>query len=174
MNKSDLIPSDEQERKEYAAKMSLIGIFLAIFVAFASRRPFTRKYQSELKLGPFDIALLGVSTFRLGRLAAFDTVAEPIRRPFTRTVRDESGAGETVEPRGTGIQRAIGELISCPICAGTWIAAALVYGLHLLPGPTRVFMTIMGSIGFAEMLNALTEALSWISQAARRLAGNHH
>jgi hypothetical protein len=34
-------------------------------------------------------------------------------------------------------------------------------------------MTIMGSIGFAEVLNAFTEALSWTGQAARNLSGNN-
>jgi hypothetical protein len=173
MKTAGLLPADKLKRQEYTAKLTLIGIFWSVFVAFVSRRPFSRKQQKELDLGPYELALLGVATYRLGRLAAFDKVAEPLRQPFTETVPDETGAGETVEPRGGGIQRALGELISCPICAGTWIAAALVYSLHLIPDPTRIFLTIMGSIGLAELLNALTEALSWTGQAARRLAGNH-
>jgi hypothetical protein len=46
-----------------------------------------------------------------------------------------------------------------------------VYALHLLPGPARVFMTIMSTIGAAEMLNALIEQWSWAGAAARRKAG---
>jgi hypothetical protein len=173
MKNDSILPVEKEKRVEYTTKLTLIGIFWALFVAFTSRRPFYRKHQKELQLGPYDLALLGVSTFRLGRLTAFDKVAEPLRRPFTETVLDNTGAGDTVEPRGSGAQRAIGELLSCPICAGTWIAAGLVYGLHIIPGPTRIFMTIMGSIGFAEVLNAFTEALSWTGQAARGLSGNH-
>jgi hypothetical protein len=65
-----------------------------------------------------------------------------------------------------------GDLIACPICAGTWIAAALVYGLELAPRPTRVLMAIMSAIGLGELLNALTEMLSWTGQAAREQAGS--
>jgi hypothetical protein len=63
-------------------------------------------------------------------------VTEPYRAPFTQTVSDCTVSGDTVEATVTGWQRAIGELIACPICTGTWVAAALVYGLELAPRPT--------------------------------------
>jgi hypothetical protein len=162
----------KKETQEYATKMTLIGLFLAIFVALTTRGPLKQQNNKNgPRVGPFDLALLGISTFRLGRLAAFDTVADPLRKPFTKVEEDEYGAGDTVIPVEEGWRKALGELISCPICAGTWMAAGLVYGLHLLPGPTRIFMMIMGSIGLAEILNSFTEALSWSGQAARKLAG---
>jgi hypothetical protein len=125
----------------------------------------------KLELRPLDLGLLGMATYRLGHLAANDKVFEFLRKPFTQTVPDESGAGMTVQPKGTGFRRVFGELISCPICAGTWIAAGLVYGLHLIPGPTRVFLTIMGAVGASELLNAMTKALNWAGQAARQEVG---
>jgi hypothetical protein len=103
----------------------------------------------------------------MGRLIAFDTIAEPLRAPFTKTVPDDSGAGDTVVAAGTGAREKIGELLSCPICAGTWIAAGLVYGLQFFPTPTRLLITIMSAIGFAELLNAATEAMTWAGQAQR-------
>jgi len=96
---------------------------------------------------------------------------EPYRAPFTETIPDDSGAGATVEPTGEGWRRAVGELIACPICTGTWIAAVLVYGLQVLPGPTRALMAIMSVIGIGEVLNAATEALSWHAQLARERVG---
>ena len=158
-------------KQEYATKLSLIGIFLSIFSVFISRMSVWRRNQEEFNIKPFDLALLGFATFRLGRLVAYDRVAEPLRFPFTETVPDVSGAGESVEARGTGVRQSLGQLISCPICAGTWIAAGLVYGLHSLPNPTRVFLAIMGTAGVAELLNALTEALSWLARLARAIAG---
>jgi hypothetical protein len=107
----------------------------------------------------------------MGRLIAFDRVMEPYRAPFTQTVPDSTGAGDTVEPKGSGWRRAIGELISCPICAGTWIAAVLTYSLELAPRPTRLLMTIMGAIGLGELFHTLTEALCWVGQHAREKAG---
>ena len=151
-----------------ATYLTLTGLFLALFAAFAMRERGGRKV---FDLGPLDLLMLGLATFRLGRLAAYDKVTETLRLPFTRTTRDSSGAGDTVVPKGRGVRRAIGELISCPICAGTWIGAALVYGLDIVPRPTRAFMAIMSAIGLAELLNAATEALSWSGQAAREEAG---
>lgn len=161
----------QPEKQEHATKLTLMGLFLTLFAAVAANLPLRRGARQAVELRPFDLAMLGMSTYRLGRLAAFDKVAEPLRQPFAETRPDETGAGETVEPRGTGVQRALGELISCPICAGTWIAAGLVYALQLFPGPTRLFLAMMSAIGIAELLNALTEALSWSGQAARKEAG---
>jgi Protein of unknown function (DUF1360) len=62
-------------------------------------------------------------------------------------------------------------VFSCPICVGTWVAAILTYGLHLLPGPTRVLLTILSAAGAAELLGATTEALSWGGAVARRRVG---
>jgi hypothetical protein len=119
------------------------------------------------------MALLGLATFRLGRLLAYDKVSEPLRAPFTRVVADSSGAGDTVVARAGAVREVFGELLACPVCAGTWMATGLVLGLSILPGPTRVLMTIMAATGAAELLNAVHEALSWSGRLAREEAGDH-
>jgi len=164
------MPTRTAERQGHGAKLALITIFLAAFLGFVGGTPARRRHARRLDLPLSDWVLLVGSTFRLGRLVAFDKIFDPLRAPFTVTKLDETGAGQTVEPRGQGAQRAIGELISCPICAGTWISAGLVYALHLIPGTARLFMTIMSTIGIVELLNALTEHLSWMSQFARKEA----
>ena len=58
--------------------------------------------------------------------------------------------------------------MSCPICLGTWFAAALVYGLHLVPRPTRVLLAVMSTTGVAELCYSITEWLDWNARAARR------
>jgi hypothetical protein len=158
-------------QQEFATKITLVGVFLSLFAAFISRLSVWRKEQREFSIKPFDLTLLGLATFRLGRLVSYDRVTEPFRHPFTETVPDSTGAGETVVPRGNGIRQTIGQLLSCPICSGTWIAAGLVYGLVSLPNATRVFLAIMGTTGLVEIVNAFTEALSWTGQLARKLAG---
>jgi hypothetical protein len=159
------------DSQDYATKLALSGLFLSLVMAFGWRMPATKKKDKALKLKATDLALLGVATHRLGRLVAYDKIAEPFRLPFAETVPDSLGAGKTTTARGEGIRRALGELITCPICAGTWIAAGLVYGLHLLPNPTRLLITIMGVTGIAEMLNALVEALSWFGLVERKEFG---
>lgn len=154
---------------EQAAKVTLITLFLSLFAAFALVK--RGKLRREFNVRPFDLALLGFATYRLGRLASYDKVTEPLRQPFTKTVPDSYGASKTVVPKGEGARRALGQLLSCPICSGTWIAAILVFGLDLAPGLTRVFLAVMSAIGVAELLNAATEALQWIGEARRKEVG---
>ena len=120
-----------------------------------------------------DLLLLTFATFRLGRMIAYDQVSEPLRYPFAQTVPDEFGTGETVAPRTDvgGVMYSFGQLISCPICTGTWVAAGLVYLLNTLTGPTRVFLSILGSVGIAEMLDAMSETFCWVGQLARARTG---
>ncbi len=158
---------DALERQ--ATKLSLITIFFGTMAAFSTR---VVHRDRELALSPFDLLLLGLTSFRTGRILAYERVAEPIREPFTETRPDDTGVGETVVAEGTGARFAIGELLSCPICVATWVAAGLVYGLHLLPRPTRVFLAIMSATGVAEIVYELTEFLSWGARAARRESGD--
>ncbi len=161
------MPADKKpvQKAQRATYMTLMGIFASLFGVVS----LTRGKQLELK--PLDLALLGLATYRSGHLVSYDKVTEEIRKPFTETKPDGSGAGTTVVPKGAGVQKALGELISCPICAGTWMAALMVYGLLLLPGPTRVFMAIMSATGIAEWLNSSGEAMKWSSLVARNEVG---
>lgn len=158
-----------KQAQERATYMALTGLFLTTFVLFSSRR---RRESDVAKLEARDLVMLGFATYRLGHLISFDKVTEPLRLPFTETKMDDFGAAMTVEARGEGARRALGELVSCPICSGTWVAAALVYALHLFPGPARIFITMLGAIGMGEVLHSLTEALSWTATRARKQSGN--
>lgn len=157
------------KQQEYAAKLALVFVFLGGFgaVVWIGRKIAAGEFQPNA----LDLLLLGLAAFRLGRLVAYDLIMEPLRSPVAHTIPDESGAGDNVEARGAGAQRALGQLISCPICAGTWIAALLSYGLYLLPGPTRLFLIIAAAMGLAELINSLVEALCWSSQLARTQTG---
>jgi len=64
------------------------------------------------------------------------------------------------------VRRALGELVSCPTCIGTWIAAGSVYGLRLAPAQTRAFLAFMAAGGVAELLDYATEALDKGGRAA--------
>lgn len=150
---------------ERSSKLTLAGAFLGLLGAFSA---LLRRRNEQMQLRPLDLAMLGLSTYRTGRLLAFERVAQPLRAPVTETVPDGSGAGEAIVATGKGWRWTLGELVSCPICIGTWVAAGLVYGLHLAPRPTRVFLAIMSSTGVAQILTETTEALTWAGRAARK------
>ncbi|MBN1992439.1 MAG: DUF1360 domain-containing protein [Anaerolineae bacterium] len=153
--------------EQHLTYMAITGVFWTIFAVFNLLRK-----GKTLHLKPFDFVLLAFSALRMGRLIAYDLVTQPYRAPFTETVPDSYGASEIVVPKQSGWRRAVGELVSCPICSGTWAAAALVYALQIAPGPTRIFIAIMGAIGAGEILNALTESLSWGGESSRKQAGH--
>jgi hypothetical protein len=163
--------NSSSRRTESIAKVILTLVFLGGFAFFTGWMLWVGPGLDMFRLSAMELTLLAFATYRLGRLIAYDRVMEPFRRFFTETVPDATGAGESVEPRGTGFQQAIGQLICCPICAGTWVAALLTYALVLFPGPARVFLTMSAAIGAAEVLGAFTEAMSWGGQYARTAAG---
>lgn len=152
---------------EQTTKVALAGTFLGLLTGFSA---VLRQRDEQVELRPFDLALLGLATYRTGRLVAYERVAAPLRDPLTETVPDGSGAGEAVVAAGAGWRWALGELVSCPICIGTWISAGLVYGLHLAPRPTRVFLAVMSATGVAQILSETTEALTWSSRSDRKQA----
>jgi len=164
-------PESNSLRREHNTKVVLVTIFLGGFALFTGWMLIAGPGLDVFKLSAMDLVLLSFSTFRLGRLVAYDKVLDPFRKFFTDVGPDPTGAGDTVEPKGKGVQQVLGQLICCPICAGTWIAAMLTYLLYLFPGPTHVFLTMTAAIGIAELLGAATEAMSWTGQQARTISG---
>lgn len=163
--------SEHSKKREYLAKLILIVIFLGGLAAFLAYMTFYGPGLSAFRLSWLDLVLLVFATYRLGHLISYDRVTEPLRLLFTETLPDSTGAGETVEAKGEGFQQAIGQLICCPICSGTWVAAVLVYALYLWPDPVRVFLAMTAAVGAAELLNAAGEAFSWTGQHQRVMSG---
>jgi hypothetical protein len=146
----------------YTLLSGLFNLGLALFC--------WRKKPEQITLK--DWGLLTLATFRMSRLIAYDTVMQPYRAPVVEVVPHDSGAGETTQAKpGRGIKRAIGEMIACPICNGTWISAGLVYGLCLAPNYTRTLITVMSAVGAAEVLQGAFEALQWNGELARHRTG---
>jgi hypothetical protein len=139
---------DEQLLAEYAAMLAFYIASVAVLTGIASQ-------QSRLpkRFGLLDLALLGVATHKLSRLVAKDRITGIIRAPFVTYIRS-AGAGEVEEePRGRGVQRGIGNLVSCPYCMGPWSATALAFGFLFAPRVTRFFAGILGSVAISDFLH---------------------
>ncbi|MDP9094450.1 MAG: DUF1360 domain-containing protein [Actinomycetota bacterium] len=92
-------------------------------------------------LSPWDVAQLAVATHKVSRRIAKDPVTSPFRAPFA-TYEGPSAPGELREDvRGHGLQHSVGELLTCPMCLGQWVATAFVFGLIAAPGPVRLMMS---------------------------------
>jgi hypothetical protein len=149
-----------------AGYVALSGIFNIILAIFCWRR---RPDQ----IGMRDWGLLALATFRLSRMLAYDKVMEAYRSPVVETVPHDSGAGLTTQAHSdaTGFKKAMGEMISCPVCNGTWISAGLVYGMCFAPNLTRTLLMIMSAVGASEIMQAAFEKLQWEGELARHRAG---
>src|SRR4051794_6404528 len=105
-----------------------------------------------------DLALLTVGTHKLSRLIAKDKVTSPLRAPFARYEEDAGPSEVSESPRGSGLRRAIGELITCPFCIGQWIAAAGLFGLLLAPRTTRFVASIFAIVAGSDFLQVAYKA----------------
>ena len=100
-----------------------------------------------------DIGLIGIATFRLSRLLTKDKVTSGLRAPFVKYERS-TGSGEVEEDaRGSGLQQAIGDMVTCPYCIGLWASTALTFGLLFAPRSTRVLASVLVSVAASDAAN---------------------
>jgi Protein of unknown function (DUF1360) len=139
---------DEQLLAEYA---TLLGFYLASVAVLAGIA--VKEDRLPKRFGLLDLALLGIATHKLSRIVAKDRVTSILRAPFVNYIRS-AGAGEVEEePRGRGIQRGIGHLVSCPYCTAPWCATALAFGLIFAPRVTRFFAGILAGVATSDFLH---------------------
>ncbi len=130
----------------YAITMSIYGVLTGAFAAWfaASGRRLPERVE------PYDLALMTIATHKSSRLITKDKILEPVRAPFTTFEGDAPAPAEVSErAKGSGLQRSIGELLTCPYCLSVWIATAFAAGYTVAPRLTRrvaaVFTAIFGS-----------------------------
>src|SRR3954464_8437884 len=77
-----------------------------------------------------DFVVLGAASFKAARTLSRDKVTSFVREPF---VEGEAYDGEDERPAGDGLRQAVGELVTCTRCIGTWTAAGLTATQVLAP-----------------------------------------
>jgi hypothetical protein len=138
----------------YAAFMAIFnGLFAAALVV--ARR---RGRQLPPRPAPADIVLIGVASHKFSRLIGKDKVTSPLRAPFTE-LEGRGGPGEFEErSRGTGVRKAIGELLICPYCLGLWVVAAFAVGLLFAPRLTRFVAAVFAALTLSDFLQVAYKA----------------
>ena len=139
------------EEEPLAHYVQLIGTYLLLSAgAFALLQRAGRPLPSRIPLR--DAALVGLATNRLSRLITRDKVTRAVRAPFTDVEQDPSGAAHE-EPRGEGITRAVGELLTCPRCAAMWASLALTIGYFVSPRVTRGASFLLGAAAISDLIH---------------------
>jgi hypothetical protein len=139
---------EELPTRDYAI---LVAIFNGVLATALLARTRSREPLPE-RIAVQDLALFALATQKLSRVITKDKVTSALRAPFTE-VEGKGGAGELEErSRGRGLRRAIGDLLTCPFCLGTWIASGMVYGCVFSPRITRTLASIFAVSGAADFL----------------------
>jgi hypothetical protein len=139
------------ERRPLAGYGALVALFNLLVAAGALAVRRSGK-QLPRRVPPSDVVLVGAATYKLARLITKEKVMAFARAPFTE-YQGEGGPAEVEErARGRGLRRAIGELLVCPYCLGTWIATAFTFGLVAAPRATRLVALVFTSVGIADFL----------------------
>ena len=112
-------------RAPYGAYAAILGSFAGSLARGGSRR--ARTGPPAPLGGPLDLAVLCAATFKAARAISRERVGSVVREPFVEVEVDPL-VGEPVEerPAGQGLRRAVGELVTCTRCAGTWAAGGLI------------------------------------------------
>lgn len=94
-----------------------------------------------------DLATLALATFKAARTIARDPVGGFIREPLVE--EEDPGA----------LQQALGELVTCTRCTGTWVAAGLGATQIVAPRFGRLLTWTLGAAGLNDFLQAGFAAL---------------
>jgi hypothetical protein len=139
----------------YGAYAAIIGCFTGgLAAAGGLARALRRDPSAHTWL---DFAALSVATFKVSRTIAKDEVTSFIREPF---VEEHAHEGDEHPVQTSGFDQAIGELVTCSRCVGTWAAGALAVTQVLAPRFGRLLTWSLAAAGMNDWLQAGFAALT--------------
>ena len=157
-----------QQSPPYAAYAAIMGTFCGgLALAGGLARLLGRDPREHNAL---DFAVLCAASFKAARTIARDEVTSFVREPFVEGHAHEGGE----EPIQTGdMQQAIGELVTCSRCIGTWCAAGLAATQIVAPRFGRLLTwSLAAAAGANDFLQAAFAAFTAKSnELERRTSG---
>ncbi|HEY5295296.1 MAG TPA: DUF1360 domain-containing protein [Gaiellaceae bacterium] len=147
--------TDATAQPPYATYAGIMATFVGgLAVAGVLARALDRDPREHDAL---DLVVLGAATFKASRTITRDQVTSFLREPF---VAGEAHEGDE-EPVETGdLRQAIGELVTCSRCIGTWVAAGLGTTQVLAPRFGRLLTWSLAVAGINDWLQAGFSALT--------------
>lgn len=143
--------SAERDPGSLAAHAGLTGAYLGLVSGGLMLAQRTGRVIPE-RIPLVDLVLVGVAAHKLSRLLTRAKVTNFIRAPFTE-FEHFAGHGEVEErAKGSGLQKAVGELLLCPFCMGQWAAGGLTVGYVASPRLTRLAAGILVAHTISDFL----------------------
>jgi hypothetical protein len=131
---------------DYAMLATVFLTGLASVAALARRR----NAEGAAAIAPRDLPALALATFALADTVVKEKVSTWLRRPFV----EEDGEHHPLAPKGRGMQRAVGELLTCTRCAGTWSALVLVGLRTAAPVAGRATTNVLALAGANDLMQS--------------------
>ena len=139
----------------YEAYAAIVGVFVGgLGAAGLAARALGRNPACQT---PLDFAVLSAASFKAARTLAHDEVTSFLRDPF---VKGEAHEGDEHPVESGDYRQAIGELVTCSRCGGTWAAAALATTQILAPRFGRLLTWSLAAAGVNDWLQAGFVALT--------------
>jgi Protein of unknown function (DUF1360) len=147
--------SGPAESPPHAAYAAIMGTFAGgLLVAGGLARLLGRDPREHTLL---DFAVLSLASYKAARTVARDEVTSFVREPFVEGYAHEGGE----EPVHTGdLRQAVGELVTCSRCIGTWTAAGLAGTQVIAPRFGRLLTWSLAAAGANDFLQAGFAALT--------------
>ena len=143
-----------ETRPPYAAYAAIVTTFSGGLAAAAALAHVLGREPRERNA--LDLVVLCAATFKAARTIARDEVTSFIREPFVQGEAHEGGE----EPVETGdFRQAVGELVTCSRCVGTWVAAGLASLQVLAPRSGRLLTWTLAGAALNDWLQAGFEVL---------------
>jgi len=138
----------------YLGFMSLFGSLVSAALVLAKRQG----RELPAKVSPGELLLVGTASHKLSRIVAKDKVTSPLRAPFTE-LEGKGGPAEFEErARGSGLRKAIGELLICPYCLDMWVVTAFSVGLIFAPRLTRFIASLFSALTISDFFQIAYKA----------------
>ena len=146
---------DAPTRPPYGAYAGIMGVFAGgLAAAGIVARTLGRDPRCDTTL---DLGVLSLASFKAARTISSDEVTSFLRAPF---VQGDAHEGDE-DPKETGdLQQAIGELVTCSRCIGTWVAAGLATTQVIAPRFGRLLTWSLAAAGANDFLQAGFAALT--------------
>ena len=139
-------PQSPTDPADYALLEAVFLAGMAGLVALTRRR----ERDGRPAIPRRDLPVLGVATFALADVLAKEKVSTWLREPFVR----EDAQHKPVAPEGDGLRHAIGELLTCTRCVGTWSALALVGLRTASPSAGRAAANVLALAGVNDLMQS--------------------
>ena len=156
-----------QQQPPYRAYATIVGTFVTGLGAVSGIAALRGKPNHEISAT--ELALLGLATFKASRTVARDKVTSFVREPF---VEGDAYDGDDERPtHETEMKQALGELVTCTRCVGTWLGAGLASLQILAPRTGRLLTTVLAAGALNDVLLAGFSALTAKSNELEERAG---